>query len=68
VWFWSGQDRSVKAVIWADATRDELTSTFYVDNAVATQTQSGVSNAYYMDPNGRARNDHRRQKGYHPLR
>jgi hypothetical protein len=29
--------------------------TFYVDNAVATQTQNGVTNDYYMDPAGRVR-------------
>jgi YD repeat-containing protein len=39
----------------ADAEGHELTSTFYVDNAIATQTQSGVTNNYYLDPDGRVR-------------
>ena len=37
----------------ADAEGHELTSTFYVDNAVATQTQNGVTNEYVLDPEGR---------------
>ncbi len=32
-----------------------LESTFYVDNAVATQAQNGVTNNYYLDPDGRVR-------------
>jgi streptogramin lyase len=39
----------------ADAEGHELESTFYVDNAVATQTQNGVTNSYYLDPDGRVR-------------
>jgi streptogramin lyase len=39
----------------ADAEGHELTSTFYVDNAVATQSQNGVTNSYYLDPAGRVR-------------
>ena len=38
-----------------DAEGHALESTFYVDNAVATQTQNGVTNDYYMDPDGRVR-------------
>jgi streptogramin lyase len=38
-----------------DAESHALESTFYVDNAVATQTQNGVTNDYYMDPDGRVR-------------
>ena len=39
----------------ADAEGHELTSSFYVDNAVATQTQNGVTNEYKLDPEGRTR-------------
>jgi streptogramin lyase len=39
----------------ADAEGHELTSTFYVDNAVATQTQNGITNEYKLDPEGRTR-------------
>lgn len=39
----------------ADAEGHELTSSFYVDNAVASQTQSGVTNEYKLDPEGRVR-------------
>jgi hypothetical protein len=39
----------------ADAEGHELTSTFYVDGAVATQSQNGVSNSYSLDPEGRVR-------------
>ncbi|MGA2162992.1 MAG: hypothetical protein ABSH36_00815 [Solirubrobacteraceae bacterium] len=38
-----------------DAESHALESTFYVDNAVATQTQNGVTNDYFMDPDGRVR-------------
>jgi streptogramin lyase len=38
-----------------DAEGHALESTFYVDNAVATQIQNGVTNNYYMDPYGRVR-------------
>jgi streptogramin lyase len=38
-----------------DAEGHALESTFYVDNAVAAQTQNGVTNDYYMDPGGRVR-------------
>ncbi len=38
-----------------DAEGHALESSFYVDNAVATQTQNGVSHNYYMDPDGRVR-------------
>jgi streptogramin lyase len=38
-----------------DAEGHALESAFYVDNAVATQTQNGVTNDYYMDPAGRVR-------------
>jgi streptogramin lyase len=36
-----------------DAEGDELTSSFYVDNAVAEQTQNGVTHKYNLDPEGR---------------
>ena len=39
----------------SDAEGHPLESTFYVDNAVATQTQNGVTNDYYLDPEGRVR-------------
>jgi hypothetical protein len=39
----------------ADAEKHELKSTFYVDNAVATQEQNGTKNEYFLDPNGRTR-------------
>lgn len=37
----------------ADAEGHELTTTFYIDNAVASQTQNGVTNTYGLDPAGR---------------
>jgi streptogramin lyase len=39
----------------ADAEGHELTTSFYVDNAVAGQTQNGVTNEYKPDPEGRTR-------------
>ncbi len=39
----------------ADAEGHELASSFYVDNAVASQTQNGVTNEYKLDPEGRTR-------------
>ncbi len=39
----------------ADAEGHELTSSYYVDNAVASQTQNGVTNEYKLDPEGRTR-------------
>ena len=39
----------------ADAETHELKSTFYVDNAIATQEQNGTKNEYILDPNGRIR-------------
>jgi streptogramin lyase len=39
----------------ADAEGHELSSTFYVSNAVATQSQNGVTNNYYLDGEGRVR-------------
>jgi streptogramin lyase len=39
----------------ADSEGHALESAFYVDNAVATQTQNGVTNNYYLDPDGRTR-------------
>jgi streptogramin lyase len=39
----------------ADAEGHELNTSFYVDNAVASQTQSGVTNEYKLDPEGRTR-------------
>jgi streptogramin lyase len=39
----------------ADSEGKELTSTFYVDNAVASQSQGGVTNEYKLDPEGRVR-------------
>jgi streptogramin lyase len=39
----------------SDAEGHELSSTFYVDNAIATQSQNGVSDNYYLDPEGRVR-------------
>ena len=39
----------------ADAEGHALESTFYVDNAVATQTQNGVTDDYFLDPDGRVR-------------
>jgi hypothetical protein len=38
-----------------DSEGHTLESTFYVDGAVATQTQNGVTNDYYLDPSGRVR-------------
>jgi streptogramin lyase len=38
-----------------DAEGHELASTFYVDDAVATQSQNGVTNEYRLDPEGRVR-------------
>jgi streptogramin lyase len=38
-----------------DAEGHALESSFYVDNAIATQTQNGVTNNYYLDPAGRIR-------------
>ncbi len=37
----------------ADVEGHELKSTFYVDNAVATQEQNGETNTYSLDPEGR---------------
>jgi streptogramin lyase len=37
----------------ADAEGHELTTTYYVDGAVASQSQSGVSHEYKLDPEGR---------------
>ena len=37
----------------SDAEGHELKSTFYVDGAVASQTQNGVTNEYGLDPAGR---------------
>ncbi len=37
----------------ADAEGHELKSSFYVDGAVASQTQNGVTNEYGLDPAGR---------------
>jgi streptogramin lyase len=39
----------------ADAEGHELKSTFYVNNAVATQEQNGTKNEYFLDPIGRVR-------------
>lgn len=39
----------------ADAEKHTLKSTFYIDNAVATQEQNGVKNEYLLDPAGRVR-------------
>jgi YD repeat-containing protein len=39
----------------ADAEGHELNSTYYVSNAVASQSQNGVTNNYYLDPEGRTR-------------
>jgi hypothetical protein len=39
----------------ADAEGHELKSTFYVDNAAATQEQNGTKNEYFLDPDGRVR-------------
>ncbi len=39
----------------SDAEGHALESSFYADNAVATQTQNGVTNNYYLDPAGRIR-------------
>jgi streptogramin lyase len=39
----------------ADAEKQELKSTFYLDDAVATQEQNGTKNEYLLDPNGRTR-------------
>ncbi len=38
-----------------DAEGHALESSFYVDNAIASQTQNGVTNNYYLDPDGRTR-------------
>jgi streptogramin lyase len=37
----------------ADAEGHELTTTYYVDGAVASQSQNGVSHEYKLDPEGR---------------
>lgn len=39
----------------ADAEGHELTSSYYVDNAVYSQSQNGVTNTYSLDPEGRVR-------------
>jgi RHS repeat-associated protein len=39
----------------ADAGGTELTSTFYTDNQLATQTQNGQTIGYNLDPSGRTR-------------
>ncbi len=39
----------------ADAEGHELSSSFYVDGAVASQTQNGTTYNYYLDPEGRIR-------------
>jgi streptogramin lyase len=39
----------------ADAEGHELATTFYVDGAVASQSQNGVTNSYLLDPEGRVR-------------
>jgi streptogramin lyase len=39
----------------ADAEGEEVASTFYVDNAVASQTQGKVTDEYSLDPEGRVR-------------
>jgi YD repeat-containing protein len=39
----------------ADAGSAEISSSFYVDNQVASQTQDGETSTYYMDPAGRLR-------------
>ena len=39
----------------ADAEKNQLTSSFYVDGAVLSQTQNGVTNEYKLDPGGRVR-------------
>ncbi len=39
----------------ADAGGSEISSSFYVDSQVASQTQGGETSAYYMDPAGRVR-------------
>ncbi|HEY2631021.1 MAG TPA: hypothetical protein VGI26_01440 [Solirubrobacteraceae bacterium] len=38
-----------------DAEGHELATSFYVDGAVAGQTQNGTTNTYYLDPEGRVR-------------
>lgn len=44
---------NIRTLPAADAGGNELSSTFYVDNAVATQTQNGVTNEYVLDAEGR---------------
>ena len=39
----------------ADAEQHELVTSFYVDNAAATQEQNGIRHEYFLDPNGRSR-------------
>jgi hypothetical protein len=39
----------------ADAEKYGLTSTYYVDGAVATQLQNGLTDSYSLDPEGRVR-------------
>jgi YD repeat-containing protein len=46
---------NVTKVPAADAEGHELASTFYVDNAVATQSQNGTTTSYSLDPDGRVR-------------
>lgn len=44
---------NIKKLPASDAEGHELTTTFYVSNAVASQTQNGVTNSYTPDPTGR---------------
>ena len=45
----------ITALSAADAGGSELTSTYYVDNQVASQTQNGETIGYSLDPDGRTR-------------
>ena len=45
----------VTALPAADAGGSELTSTYYVDNQAASQTQNGETIGYNLDPDGRTR-------------
>ena len=44
----------------------EITSSYYVDNQVATQTQNGETSKYFMDPDGRTSKTNRAAKRSRP--
>jgi streptogramin lyase len=46
---------NVRKLPAADAEQHELVTSFYVDDAAATQEQNGTRHEYFLDPNGRTR-------------